>query len=65
MYKSLLFIAVFSLSFKSVGKEAFMAGEAKNMLQSCTFLEGGGGGGGVSRRVRDMASPWWPHPKRS
>ena len=46
MYKSLLFIAVFSLSFKSVGKEAFMAGEAKNMLQSCTFLEGGGRGGG-------------------
>ena len=26
MYKSLIFIAVFSLNFNSAGKEAFMAG---------------------------------------
>ena len=46
MYKSLLFIVVFSLNFNSVGKEAFMPSKAKNMPQSCTFLGGGGGGGG-------------------
>ena len=43
MYKSLLFIVVFSLNFNSVGKEAFMPSKAKNMPQSCTFLGGGGG----------------------
>ena len=42
MYKSLLFIVVFSLNFNSVGKEAFMPSKAKNMPQSCTFLGGGG-----------------------
>ena len=56
MYKSLLFIVVFSLNFNSVGKEAFMPSKAKNMPQSCTFL-GGRGGGGRSRGVRDMAPP--------
>ena len=55
MYKSLLFIVVFSLNFNSVGKEAFMLSKAKNVPQSCTFL--GGGGGGRSRGVRDMAPP--------
>ena len=47
MYKSLLFIVVFSLNFNSVGKEAFMPSKAKNMPQSCTFLGGGGGEGAV------------------
>ena len=46
MYKSLLFIVVFSLNFNSVGKEAFMPSKAKNMPQSCTSWGGGGGGGG-------------------
>ena len=53
MYKSLLFIVVFSLNFNSVGKEAFMPSKAKNVPQSCTFL----GGRGRSRGVRDMAPP--------
>ena len=55
MYKSLLFIVVFSLNFNSVGKESFMPSKAKNVPQSCTFL--GGGGGRRSRGVRDMAPP--------
>ena len=53
MYRSFLFIVVFSLNFNSAGKEAFMPSKAKNMPQSCTFFEGGG----RSRGARDMAPP--------
>ena len=57
MYKSFLFIVVFSLNFNSAGKEAFMPSKAKNMPQSCTFFEGGGEGVGERET--------WPHPRRS
>ena len=42
---------VFSLNFSSAGKGPFMAGKAKNINQSCTFLGAGGSG------VQDMALP--------
>ena len=54
MYKSFLFIVVFSLNFNSAGKEAFMPGKAKKLPPGCPFF---GGGGGRSRGVRDMAPP--------
>ena len=53
MYKSLTFIAVFSLNFNSAGKEAFMISKTKDILQSGTFLGWVGG----RRGVRDMAPP--------
>ena len=55
MYKSLLFIVVFSLNFNSVGKEAFMPSKAKNVKMCPRGALSWGGG--RSRGVRDMAPP--------
>ena len=48
MYKSLLFIVVFSLNFNSAGKEAFMASKEKICSRAALSWGGGvGGEGGV------------------